>query len=68
MRDANLEALDKYLSVQQVDEEVQEEFLEKIQPYIDGIDALLSDIKEIGDNYANYDFDELIRERVKDLL
>ena len=68
MIDANLESLRKWELDQERDEMVEEEFLERIQPYIDDIDALISSIKLEGDNFTGYDFTELVEEQLKALI
>ena len=68
MIDVNLESLRKYELDQERDEIAEEEFLERIQPYIDDIDALISSIKLEGDNFTGYDFTELVEEQLKALI
>ena len=66
--DGNLNALRKYEDEQEKAEIAEEKFLAIVQPYIDEIGILIAAIKSSADDFEGYDFDDIIKERIKDLL
>lgn len=67
-RCANTEALNQYLAEQEVDENAQENFLEEIEYLTDEISSHIEDIKSIAKKYEDYDFTDVIKETIGDLI
>ena len=65
---ANTSALNKYLAEQEVDENAQENFLEEIEYLTDEISNHIEDIKSIAKKYEGYDFTDVIKEAIGDLI
>ena len=68
MRDCNEEALARYEEEVACGERAIEQFNDDIEPCLERIDEILDEIKSIANHFEGYDMDEIISERIKDLL
>ncbi len=66
--DANTQALNKHLNDQSEAELVQEHFESRIQDELDSIEKLIGSINRIAKGYEGYDFTDVIKERILEML
>ncbi|MEA2090964.1 MAG: hypothetical protein U9O83_01200 [Campylobacterota bacterium] len=68
MRDANEEALNKYMQEQEYSERMLENFIDDIEPLINEVSEIIERIKNIESGYESFDFTDEIKQQIGDLL